>query len=56
MPYNTIANASIPNKSALTLAENAIKEKWGDGDDGRYVETIDQMVAAEYNPDYGLDQ
>jgi len=29
-PYNTIANANIPNKSALELAENAIKDKWGE--------------------------
>jgi len=28
--YNTIANANIPNKSALALAEKAITDKWGE--------------------------
>ena len=41
-PYNTIANTNIPNKSGLALVENAIKEKWGDGEDKRY----DNIVAA----------
>jgi len=30
MPYDTIANANVPNKSALALAEQAIKDKWGE--------------------------
>ena len=30
LPYDTIANANVPNKSALALAEQAIKEKWGE--------------------------
>jgi hypothetical protein len=29
MPYDTIANSNVPNKSALALAEKAIKDKWG---------------------------
>jgi hypothetical protein len=29
-PYNTIANSNAPTKSALELAENAIKDKWGE--------------------------
>jgi hypothetical protein len=29
-PYNTIANANAPTKSALVLAEKAIKDKWGE--------------------------
>ena len=31
MPYDTIANANVPNKSALSLVDKAIKSKWGDG-------------------------
>jgi len=40
LPYDTIANANVPNKSALALAEKAIKDKWGDGEDKRYSETV----------------
>ena len=54
MPYDTIANANVPNKSALALAEKAIKDKWGDGDDQRYLNTIDQIVANKYDENYGL--
>jgi len=54
MPYDTIANAIMPNKSALTLVDKAIKEKWGDGDDQRYLNTIDQIVANDYDENYGL--
>ena len=52
MPYDTIANANVPNKSALSLVNKAIKEKWGDGEDKRYSET--ERVAQEWlaaNPD-----
>jgi len=41
MPYDTIANANVPNKSALALVDKAIKAKWGDGDDQRYLDTIE---------------
>jgi hypothetical protein len=41
MPYDTIANANVPNKSAMALVDKAIKAKWGDGDDKRYIETIE---------------
>ena len=54
LPYDTIANANVPNKSALALAEKAIKDKWGDGDDQRYLNTIDQIVANKYDENYGL--
>lgn len=54
LPYDTIANANVPNKSALTLAEKAIKDKWGDGDDQRYLNTIDQIVSNKYDENYGL--
>ena len=40
MPYNTIANANIPNKSALSLVDMAIKKKWGEGEDMRYSKTV----------------
>jgi len=52
MPYDTIANANVPNKSALALVDKAIKEKWGDGEDKRYTET--ERIAQEWlaaNPD-----
>ena len=54
LPYDTIANANVPNKSALALAEKAIKDKWGDGDDQRYLNTIDQIVSNKYDENYGL--
>ena len=41
MPYDTIANANVPNKSALALVDKAVKAKWGDGDDQRYLDTIE---------------
>jgi len=40
-PYNTIANANAPTKSALELTEKAIKDKWGDNKDQRYTEIIE---------------
>jgi hypothetical protein len=30
MPYDTIVDSNMPDKSALKLAENAIKNKWGE--------------------------
>ena len=33
MPYDTVANVNIPNKSALSLVEKSIKEKWGEDED-----------------------
>ena len=56
MPYDTIANANVPNKSALSLVDKAIKSKWGDGDDQRYLNTIDQIVANDYDENYGLTE
>ena len=56
MPYDTIANANVPNKSALSLVDKAIKAKWGDGDDQRYLNTIDQIVANDYDENYGLTE
>jgi len=52
MPYDTIANANIPNKSALALVDKAIKNKWGDSEDMRYSKTV--AAATEWlanNPD-----
>jgi hypothetical protein len=52
MPYDTIANANVPNKSALSLVDKAIKEKWGDSEDTRYSKTV--AAATEWlanNPD-----
>ena len=51
-PYNTIANANVPNKSALALVDKAIKEKWGSDEDKRYSKT--ERIAQEWlaaNPD-----
>jgi len=52
MPYDTIANSNVPNKSALALVDKAIKDKWGDGEDMRYSKTV--SAATEWlanNPD-----
>ena len=51
-PYNTIANANVPNKSALALVDKAIEEKWGSDEDKRYMET--ERIAQAWlaaNPD-----
>ena len=48
MPYDTIANANVPNKSALALAEQAIKDKWGE--DFQTYETTATADVGQFNP------
>jgi len=48
MPYNTIANANVPNKSALALAEQAIKDKWGE--DFQTYEATATADVGQFNP------
>jgi len=48
MPYNTIANANVPNKSALALAEQAIKDKWGE--DFQTYEATSTADVGQFNP------
>ena len=47
-PYNTIANANAPTKSALELAEKAIKDKWGE--DFQTYETTATADVGQFNP------
>jgi hypothetical protein len=52
MSYDTIANANVPNKSAMALVDKAVKEKWGDGEDQRYINTIEASTEwLANNPD-----
>ena len=48
MPYDTIANANVPNKSALALAEQAIKDKWGE--DFQTYEATATADVGQFNP------
>ena len=48
MPYDTIANANVPNKSALALAEQAIKDKWGE--DFQTYEATSTADVGQFNP------
>jgi hypothetical protein len=48
MPYDTIANANVPNKSALALAEKAIKDKWGE--DFQTYEATAMADVGQFNP------
>jgi hypothetical protein len=48
MSYDTIANANVPNKSALTLAEQAIKDKWGE--DFQTYEATATADVGQFNP------
>ena len=47
-PYNTIANANAPTKSALELAEKAIKDKWGE--DFQTYESTATTPVGQFNP------
>jgi hypothetical protein len=48
MPYDTIANTNVPNKSALALAEKAIKDKWGE--DFQTYEATAMADVGQFNP------
>ena len=48
MPYDTIANTNVPNKSALALAEKAIKDKWGE--DFQTYESTAVADVGQFNP------
>ncbi|MGA0999747.1 MAG: hypothetical protein ACO3RQ_09435 [Litorivicinaceae bacterium] len=48
LPYDTIANANVPNKSALALAEKAIKDKWGE--DFQTYESTAVADVGQFNP------
>ena len=47
-PYNNIANINVPNKSALALAEKAIKDKWGE--DFQTYESTAVTDVGQFNP------
>jgi hypothetical protein len=48
MPYDTIANANVPNKSALSLVDKAIKDKWGE--DFQTYESTAVADVGQFNP------
>ena len=48
MPYDTIANANVPNKSALSLVDKAIKSKWGE--DFQTYESTAVADVGQFNP------
>lgn len=48
MPYDTIANANVPNKSALSLVDKAIKAKWGE--DFQTYESTAVADVGQFNP------